>query len=94
MAEEEYGNPGAGETLGNPNTPVGVKVFYRPTMGKLILRKPGVYRRSKKVLKINEQLEAVAGKPTAPATKCKGRPWKDFVKCLKKEMKALVRPVR
>ena len=83
-----------GQTPGNPNTPIGAKAFYKPSMGRLIMRKPGVLRKSDYVLMINEQLAAVKGKPDAPAKKCKGKAWKDFVSCLRKEMKALIKKVK
>jgi len=79
-----------GRTYGRPNTPFGSKVYYKPSMGRIIFRIPGVVRRSEKVLAINAKLEAVAGTPDAPATKCKGKPWREFVKCLKYEMKRLI----
>ncbi len=45
----------------------------------------GMLRRSTRVLAINDM---VAANP--PASRCAGRPWKDFVSCLRREMKALV----
>lgn len=74
-----------GQTAGNPNTPFGVKVFYKPSLGKVVFRKPGVMRRSDRVIAINER---VAANP--PATRCAGKPWKEFVSCLRREMKAIV----
>jgi len=75
-----------GQTPGNPNTPYGVKVYYKPSMGRIIFRKPGVLRRSERVLAVNKQLEALREDPNHPAKKCKGKPWREFVKCLKREM--------
>jgi len=60
-------------------------------MGRVIARKPGVVRRSEKVLSINEQLENLAGKPDHPATQCKGKPWREFVSCLRTKMKEKIK---
>lgn len=68
----------------------GTRVFYRPSMGKVIFRPINVIRSSTAVLAINKKLEDVRGTPRAPATICKGRPWKPFVSCLRTEMKKLV----
>jgi hypothetical protein len=74
------------QTRGRPNTPVGAKAFYKPTLGKLILRKPGVLRRSEKVIARNEKVAAAK-----PAAACKGiaaeKGWKKFVTCLREQMK-------
>jgi hypothetical protein len=67
-----------GQTGGSPNTPFGTKVFYRPSMGKVIFRKPGVLRRSTRVLAANRDWAA-----NPPAAKCKDKPWKAFVACLR-----------
>jgi hypothetical protein len=69
-----------GQTMGSPNTPYGTKVFYKPSMGRIIFRKPGVLRRSTKVLDRNKRWAAAP-----PSPKCKGKPWKEFVACLRKE---------
>lgn len=74
-----------GNTAGHANTPFGTKVYYKPSLGKVVFRKPGVLRRSMRVLAINDK---VAANP--PATRCAGRPWKSFVSCLRREMKATV----
>ena len=79
---QTYGRVKASATANRP--------YFKPSMGKVIFRHPGVLRRSKRVLAINAKLEAVAGTPNAPATKCKGKPWREFVRCLRREMKALV----
>jgi len=85
-----------GRTYGRPNTPWGTKVYFKPAMGRVIARKPGVVRRSEHVLKINEQLEKLKGSPDHPATKCKGKPggWKEFISCLRSEMKKAITKVR
>lgn len=70
-----------GQTAGSPNTPVGAKAYYKPALGKMVLRKPGVLRRSTRVLERNRKVAA-----SPPAGKCKGLEWKKFVTCLRKEM--------
>ncbi|RSN72969.1 MAG: hypothetical protein DSO07_01075 [Thermoproteota archaeon] len=62
-----------------------VRLYAKPSLGKAVLRKSGVHRRSEKVLRINEKVAAYK-----PASKCAGKPWDEFVKCLRKEMKAAV----
>jgi len=64
--------------------------YFKPSMNKVIIRHPGVLRRSERVLAINKKLEDVAGTPRAPATACKGKPWREFVSCLRREMKSLI----
>jgi len=71
----------------------GTRVFYRPSLGKVIFRPIDVIRSSKKVQAINKKLEDLAGTANHPVTKCKGQSWKPFVACLKKEMKLAVKPV-
>jgi len=72
-----------GETPGRVvNTPYGTRVYYKPSMRKVIFRKPGVHRRSTKVIERNEKVAAAK-----PATRCKGKPWPEFVACLSEEMK-------
>ena len=68
----------------------GTRVFYRPSLGKIVFRPINVIRSSLKVLAINKKLEDVRGTAKAPATICKGQSWKPFVACLKREMKSLV----
>jgi hypothetical protein len=70
-----------GQTAGRPNTPFGTKVYYKPSLGKVVFRKPGVIRRSTKVIERNKKVAA-----SPPAGKCKGLAWKQFVACLRKEM--------
>jgi len=61
-------------------------------MGRVIARKPGVVRKSSKVLKVNEALEKKKDKTDHPATKCKGKKdWREFISCLRKEMKSLMK---
>ncbi|MEM2288364.1 MAG: hypothetical protein QW503_04665 [Sulfolobales archaeon] len=65
----------------------GHRIYYKPAIGKIVFRTAGVMRRSPRVVAINERLAAA---PVKPATKCKGRPWKEFIECLRREMKATI----
>jgi hypothetical protein len=64
----------------------GTRVYYKPALGKVIFRPTNVIRSSDKVIARNKLLIEAKEKP---ATKCKGRPWKEFIKCLSEEMKKL-----
>ena len=46
------------------------RVYYKPTIGKAVIRTKGVDRRSKAVIARNEKLEALEGKPEHPVTAC------------------------
>ena len=87
-----------GPTPGRVRNFLGVaRVYYKESIGRFVIRKPGVIRRSKKVLKINEKVEA-----NPPAARAKAACLKDhpefgehcpiqyFRKYLKNEMKAVV----
>lgn len=76
-----------GQTPGRVKNLLGVaRIYYKPTLGKIVIRKPGVIRRSDKVIAINEKVAAAK-----PAAKCKGLgSWDKFVKCLREEMKKAV----
>jgi len=78
-----------GRTHGRPNSPFGVKWYFKPSMGRVIGRIPGVVRKSASVLAVNEVLENLAGQANHPATQCGGKAWKDFITCLRQKMKAL-----
>jgi hypothetical protein len=68
----------------------GTRVFYRPSLGKVVFRPTNVIRSSDKVLAINAKLAAVRGTDRAPARQCKGKPWREFVDCLKDAMRSVV----
>jgi hypothetical protein len=68
----------------------GTRVFYKPSLGKVVFRPVNVIRSSDKVIAQNAKLEALRGKPEHPVRQCKGKPWKEFVDCLKKTMKEKV----
>lgn len=71
------------ETRGRVKTLFGVaRMYIKPAMGKLIIRKSGVNRQSAKVLQRNEAArKAWSGEDGCPAT-CGGQPWDKFVSCL------------
>ena len=54
----------------------GTRVYYKPALGKIVFRPTNVIRSSDKVIERNKRLIAASVKP---ATKCKGKPWKQFV---------------
>jgi hypothetical protein len=64
----------------------GARVFYKPSLGKIVFRPTNVIRSSEKVIARNRKLIAVTPKP---ATACKGKPWKEFIKCLSDQMKKI-----
>ena len=66
------------------------RVYYKPSLRKPVIRYPGVFRRSEKVLEINEKLEALRGSDRHPARQCKGLPWDEFVACMSEKMKAIM----
>jgi len=68
----------------------GTRVFYKPSLGKVVFRPTNVIRSSDKVLAQNAKLEALRGMPEHPARQCKGKPWPKFIECLKEKMKAEV----
>jgi len=71
-----------GATSGRVKNLLGVsRIYLKPSLGKFVIRKPGVQRRSTKVLARNEKVRA-----SPPAAKCKGLAWPDFVGCLAKNM--------
>jgi len=79
-----------GRTHGKPNSAVGVKWYYKPAMGRMIGRIPGVTRKSPLVVAINEALEDVAGSADHPVVMCAGKSWKDFVACIRRTMKGFI----
>jgi hypothetical protein len=75
----------------------GVRVYFKPTLSKVIFRPPNVNRTSANVLKINKALVALKGSASHPATKCgatRGRkPLRQFLSCLSAEMMAIIKPL-
>jgi len=71
------------QTKGRVKTLFGVaRMYIKPALGKLIIRKSGVNRESAKVLERNEKARAAwEGSGGCPAT-CGGQPWDEFVSCL------------
>ena len=71
------------ETPGRVRNLLGVaRIYYKPSLGKFVIRKPGVNRRSEKVIARNQKVAAAK-----PAKACAGKAWNDFVKCLREQMK-------
>jgi len=70
-----------GRYPGKANSAYGVKWFYKPSLGKVVGRYPGVNRKSQKVLERNKTMRA-----KKPASACKGKPWSEFVACLSEQL--------
>jgi len=68
----------------------GARYYIKPALNKVIIRKSGVFRRSADVVEINKKLEALKGSGRTPAELCAGKPWDEFVSCLRAEMKKVV----
>ena len=60
------------------------RVYYKPSINRLVIRAKGVLRRSKAVVERNEKVAAAK-----PAKRCKGKPMAEFRKCLREQMKKL-----
>jgi hypothetical protein len=56
------------------------RVYYKPSMGKAIIRTRGVNRTSAKVLERNAKFREVAPEMVIA---CRGQPWPKFVACLR-----------
>ncbi|MCW1312721.1 MAG: hypothetical protein OH338_04825 [Candidatus Parvarchaeota archaeon] len=69
------------------------RVYYKPSLAKVVIRSKGVTRMSDDVRAINEQLRALAGRPEHPSFKCGGLSWRERIACLRKEMKEKIKPV-
>ena len=73
-----------GQTPGRVRNLLGVaRIYYKPSLGKFIIRKPGVIRTSDAVLERNKKVRA-----NPPASKCKGKHFYDgsFQACLAENM--------
>src|SRR5579875_3741262 len=68
------------ETAGKVHqNPGGVRVYFKPAIGKAVWRKSGVNRQSAAVIRRNEAFaSAMTGAGGCPAT-AGGVPWKDFI---------------
>jgi len=94
--------PRLGETPGKVRHVFGTARFYpKPSLGKLIVRKPGVDRRSMKVIAINKKLRALKGTAKVPSKVChekyikehpgaKHAPISWMRECMSAEMKKIV----
>jgi len=73
------------ETGGRVKQLGGVARFYiKPALGKVIIRKSGVNRQSKRVLDRNEAARAAWSGPSGCPAISAGVPWKEFVSGLAK----------
>ena len=60
----------------------GTRVYYKPSLRKVVFRPVNVIRSSEKVIAINKKFATIK-----PASACKGLPWDEFVKCLSEQLK-------
>jgi len=65
------------------------RLYLKPALGKVIIRKSGVRRESAKVLERNEMFRRWAGGPGGAVVACRGRPWSEFIRCLKEKAREL-----
>lgn len=78
------------ETPGKVRQMVGsTRLYIKPTLGKVIIRKSGVRRVSDKVLARNEAFVRWAGGAGGAVVSCRGKPWPEYIRCLKTEAKEL-----
>jgi len=69
------------------------RVYYKPSLGKPVIRTKRVRRRSANVVDINKQLESLRDSPEHPSRVCGGLPWDERIRCLKAKMKEAIHPV-
>jgi len=63
-----------------------IRIYGKPSLGRVIPRKAGVIRTSKKVLAVNEAMAEIK-----PAVACKGKHFYDgsMQKCLREQLKGI-----
>jgi len=68
-----------------------IRLYAKPSLGKDIVRKSGVIRKSENVKKINEAFKAIK-----PAQACKGKSFYDgsFQKCLREQLEGKLPKLR
>jgi hypothetical protein len=95
--------PKKGETRGRTRMTAipGTRVYYKPSLRKIVFRPTNVIRSSDKVIEINKRLLALKGTTEHPAKVCATRlraegktGWENFIKCLSEEMKKVITPVK
>jgi len=90
-----------GRTWGKKQVSVFANVpYYKPVLRKIVIRYPGVLRRSDKVLAVNKALEDLRNSSSHPSKQCSydalkaaGIPsptWHDRIKCLREKMRAVI----
>lgn len=73
------------ETKGRVKTVMGIaRLYIKPAIGKIIIRKSGVNRVSGRVLERNRMATAAWEGPGGIPATCGGVPWNEFVTCLAK----------
>jgi len=65
------------------------RLYFKPALGKIIIRKSGVTRTSAAVIERNKKFAEWAKGPEGAVVACRGRPWREFIACLKDKAKVL-----
>jgi hypothetical protein len=72
------------ETAGKVKQIAGAaRLYFKPALGKVVIRKSGVRRESAKVLERNKTFKSWAEGTGGAVVACRGRPWREFIACLK-----------
>lgn len=75
----------------------GTRIYFKPTLSKIVFRPTNVNRTSTNVLAINRKLIDLKGSGSHPAKVCgaaKGRkPLRMFLSCLRTEMMKIIKPL-
>lgn len=66
------------------------RAYVKPSMdGAIIIRKRTVTRKSSKVLERNAAFATTMGGPGGGVVQCRGKPWKEYVSCLRSKASTL-----
>jgi hypothetical protein len=69
-----------------------VRLYFKPALGKMVIRKSGVKRESEKVLERNKAFKSWAAGPGGAVVKCRDQPWDKFIACLRDEAQKVLGP--
>jgi len=61
------------------------RLYLKPSLGKPVIRTRGVNRTSAAVLERNKTFASAMGGPGGAVVSCRGRPWPEFIACLKQK---------
>jgi hypothetical protein len=59
------------------------RLYIKPALGKIIIRKAGVTRQSAAVIERNTKFKEWAKGTGGAVVACRGQPWDQFIHCLK-----------